>query len=65
MAWSDSPARQMFPDRAALGDRGLCTDCFKPLGEFRDVLSERESKISGFCQACQDEVWPTQKDEEF
>lgn len=25
--------------------------------DFRDEVSEREYLISGFCQACQDEIW--------
>jgi len=65
MAWNDPPFRELFPDNASLGDKGLCTDCGKPLGKFRDELSKIESKISGFCQACQDEVWTSQVDEEF
>lgn len=28
--------------------------CGKPIGEFRDELSLREYKISGWCQNCQD-----------
>ena len=65
MAWLDPPCRHVFPKRAALGDKGLCTDCGKPLGKFRDNLSALESKISSFCQACQDEVWPSHTDQEF
>ena len=65
MAWHSLPYRALFPEKAALGDKGLCTDCGKPLGKFRDELSKIESKISGFCQACQDEVWTSQVDEEF
>lgn len=32
--------------------------CGKPIadGEFRDVLSLKEYKISGYCQNCQDEI---------
>ena len=65
MAWSDPPSRKMFPEDAALGDKGLCTDCGKPLGKFRDMLSVREGQISGYCQSCQDSVWPSCADEEF
>lgn len=28
--------------------------CGKPIGQFRDELSLREYKISGWCQRCQD-----------
>lgn len=33
--------------------------CGKPIvdGEFRDVLSLKEYKISGLCQACQDQIF--------
>jgi len=58
MAWNDPPARQMFPEQAALGDKGLCTSCRGLLGKFRDALSILEQKISGMCQVCQYKVWP-------
>ena len=31
-----------------------CTLCCKPATKFTDVLSEREFRISGMCQVCQD-----------
>ena len=31
--------------------------CDGPATEFRDELSRREYRISGFCQKCQDEVF--------
>ena len=37
-----------------------CSTCpkdYDPLTEFRDALSARESRISGCCQSCQDEVF--------
>ena len=35
----------------------ICPMCKKPLGEFKDEISEREVRISGLCQKCQDEVF--------
>ena len=35
-------------------EKGDCGLCNKKVGSFRDSLSEREFKISGLCQACQD-----------
>ena len=35
----------------------ICTTCRKPVTGFRDALSERENRISGMCQACQDSVF--------
>ena len=32
----------------------ICTWCKKPITGFKDMLSEKEYKISGFCQSCQD-----------
>ncbi len=34
-----------------------CPTCGKPVSKFRDELSEREFRISGMCQECQDEVF--------
>jgi len=31
--------------------------CSKPATEFRDTLSEKEFKISGLCQNCQDRIF--------
>ncbi len=64
MAWNDPPFRELFPDNASLGDKGLCTDCGKLLGKFRDILSIRESQISGYCQVCQDKIWTPETEEE-
>ena len=38
---------------------GKCPFCrnFIVRGSFRDALSEREFKISGLCQSCQDEMF--------
>ena len=37
--------------------RGMCVWCGGPATEFKDVLSEKEYLVSGFCQVCQDEVF--------
>ena len=34
-----------------------CPTCGKLVSKFRDELSEREFRISGMCQECQDEVF--------
>ncbi len=47
----------MFPEKAELFDAGLCTECKKNIGEFRDELSKREAGISGMCQTCQDKFF--------
>ena len=51
---ADSIARLLF-GRDRHGD--VCVTCGGPIGEFRDRLSEREYKISGMCQKCQDSVF--------
>jgi len=35
----------------------VCAFCGKPITGFRDVLSEKEYRISGLCQECQDGVF--------
>ena len=35
----------------------VCSWCGKPAVEFRDELSRREYRISGFCQDCQDKTF--------
>ena len=34
--------------------QAICTWCKKPITGFKDELSMREYRISGFCQTCQD-----------
>ena len=34
-----------------------CPLCNKEITGFRDSLSEKEFKISGLCQECQDKIW--------
>lgn len=35
-------------------ERDTCVLCGEPATKFRDEISEREFKISGMCQSCQD-----------
>lgn len=35
----------------------MCVTCRKPVRGFKDACSKREFKISGMCQACQDDVF--------
>lgn len=35
----------------------MCAWCGGRADEFRDTLSEREYRISGFCQECQDKTF--------
>jgi len=48
--------RELFPSRANM-DVGKCVTCGNPITKFRNELSEREYKISGMCQDCQDSVF--------
>ena len=36
---------------------GRCTGCKLPAFEFRNALSQKEHRISGLCQTCQDDVF--------
>ena len=40
-----------------------CPTCGGPVGKFKDELSEREYRISGMCQKCQDEVFTEPSEE--
>ena len=37
--------------------QGICVTCHKPIGKFRDQLSEKELEVSGLCQGCQDSIF--------
>ena len=39
------------------GKEEHCRTCNKKVGDFKDSLSEKEYKISGMCQECQDSVF--------
>jgi len=44
-------------DRQKTVVRGGCMTCNNTCLSFRDQLSEREYKISGMCQSCQDDTF--------
>jgi hypothetical protein len=60
-----SPELDEFIDQITpnlLGRRGsiesnICATCLKPIGKFKDKLSEKEYTISGMCQVCQDSIF--------
>mgnify|MGYP001570715219 CR=1 FL=1 len=41
----------------AVTDYAVCAFCGALPGAFRDAVSEREFRITGLCQPCQDEVF--------
>jgi hypothetical protein len=43
-------------------ESGKCPTCGDTLVAFRDVISEKEYKISGMCQNCQDSVFVSDED---
>ena len=54
----DELAREVFgmtKDDAHL--KGICVACGADIFDFDDELSEREYKISGLCQKCQNEFF--------
>ena len=51
------PADQIYPERHERMAAGVCVICKKPIAGFRDELSEKEYRISGMCQECQDSVF--------
>jgi hypothetical protein len=53
----NKPAFQVFPGAREAVEKGNCPTCGKPVGEFKDALSEKEYSISGMCQVCQDSVF--------
>ena len=46
-----------FQDMLNNFDKGVCSDCGKPIGTFKDEISYKEYKITGMCQQCQDELF--------
>ena len=57
---NDELMRKLFPKQMENMDNGKCPFCGKdinPETEFRDELSRKEFKISGMCQACQDDFF--------
>lgn len=54
----DSLAEEMFDMKQSDAIQSCtCVVCKYPATAFRDELSEREYKISGMCQKCQDEFF--------
>lgn len=51
------PVFKLFPSAADDIKAGNCPFCQKPIGSFKDALSEREFSISGLCQDCQDSIF--------
>ena len=51
------PADQVYPERRERMAARTCVFCKKPITGFRDELSEREYRVSGMCQECQDRVF--------
>lgn len=51
-------AKKIFPEEAARVEAGHCAmNAEHVIGGFRDALSEKEYRISGMCQKCQDEFF--------
>jgi len=51
------PVDFLYPDKYKLKTEGKCPFCKAVIGEFRNAVSEREYRISGLCQTCQDQVF--------
>jgi len=49
--------KKIFPNMFEEIHKGNCPMCRKKIGVFKDFLSEKEFKISGMCQICQDGVF--------
>ena len=47
----------IFPEVAGRIENKVCPMCGKPISKFKNELSEREYKISGMCQICQDDFF--------
>ena len=46
----------LFPEETARRNAGLCATCGGEVGEFKDIISQKEFDITGMCQECQDEL---------
>ena len=53
----NSPAGRLDPAAPLLVLRGFCPICGDEVTEVRDEVSQREYRISGLCQSCQDSVF--------
>jgi hypothetical protein len=48
-----------FKEDMALVDAGKCPVCKQPITGFRNEDSEKEFRVSGMCQDCQDKTFGT------
>jgi len=53
----NKPGFKLMPDAVEAIQQNKCPTCGKPIGKFRDALSEKEYSISGICQECQDRIF--------
>ena len=54
----DELTEQLFDRSRSLSMFHLtCVTCGDAIGKFKDEISQREYRISGMCQKCQDEVF--------
>lgn len=51
------PIERLNPDHEQNIKDKVCTFCGKKITGFKDELSAKEHKITGFCQECQDKVF--------
>lgn len=51
------PADVLFPNLSKQIEDLICPCCQGPATDFRNETSRNEQKISGMCQACQDETF--------
>lgn len=61
------PVFKVFQTAAKDVTAGNCPWCKKPIHpnkDFRNALSLKEYEISGICQACQDDYYKTDKNED-
>jgi len=51
--------KQICPKMVDSVEKGRCPFCGKDMKEakFKDALSEKEFRISGMCQECQDKIF--------
>lgn len=51
------PFVAIFPDSIQNIRDNVCPHCKNSIEKFRNAISEREYRISGMCQTCQDDVF--------
>ena len=47
----------LFPKETENRANGLCSSCGEVPGDFKDEISEKEFKVTGQCQTCQDAIF--------